>query len=240
MGRGIVLVLLAIAGAGPAFAQQPAPVRPSAGQPVPPPAVSVAECAQLPGGNAPVNKIAELGKPLSPKSLDLTYFNKRLADLTDDDFDRIADLAARCNRTQPKAAQEVTRRLRNVVRESQVVRTQTLSKVETGKVALAKATTSREKVTWLHDAWSELPMIAETVTKTDLREYAAWIARSLQAVYDVAPGYGKRPPPTVSEVLSVVPATPEQVTASSRSAPDSRGPLPARPWWSPRRSREEE
>jgi hypothetical protein len=237
-------VLLAIAGAaGPALAQQAAPVRPSAAQPVPPalpPPASAAECAQLPGGNAPVNKIAELGRPLSPKSLDLTYFNKRLADLSDEDFDRIADLASRCNRTQPQAAREVTRRLRNVIRESQVVRTQTLSKVETGKVALAKTVTSREKVEWLHDAWSELPMIAETVTKTDLREYAAWIARSLQAVYDVAPGYGQRPPPTVSEVLSVVPATPEQVTASTRTTPDSRGPLPARPWWSPRRSREDE
>jgi hypothetical protein len=220
------------------MAQQPAPVRPAPGQPVPAIApASAAECAQLPGGNAPVNKIAQLGQPLSPKSLDLTYFNKRLADLTDEDFDRIADLASRCNRTQPKAAVEVTRKLRNVIRESQTVRTDTLSKVETGKVALAKAVTPRQKVDWLHDAWSELPKIAETVTKTDLREYAAWIARSLQAVYDDAPGYGKRPPPTVSEVLSVVPTTAEQVMAASQATPDSRGPLPAR---ARGRSREEQ
>src|SRR5688572_26051779 len=117
MKLGVVLVGLAIA--GPALAQQPSPMRPQA--PPPPPPANARECAQLPGGNAPVNKIAELGQPLSPKSLDLTYFNKRLADLTDEDFERIADLATRCNRTEAKVAVAVTKRLRDVVRESQAV-----------------------------------------------------------------------------------------------------------------------
>lgn len=221
----------------PALAQQPAPVRQQA--PQPPPA-SAAECARLPGGNAPVNKIAELNQPLSPRSLDLTYFNKRLADLTDEDFDRIADLATRCNRTQARAAAEKTKRLREIVRESQSVRVETLSKVESGKAALSKVKTSREKMEWLNDAWMGLPLLADTITKTDLREYAAWIARSLQSVYDGAPGYGKRPPPTVAEVLASVPTKTEQMAAVSRDMPDAKGPLPARPWWALKRSREDE
>jgi len=220
---------------GSALAQQPAPVRP---QPPPPLSPAVGECALLPGGNAPVNKIAELAQPLSPRSLDLTYFNKRLADLTDEDFDRIADIATKCNRTVARVALEKTKRLRDVVRESQAVRTQTLNKVDETKTALAKAQTPREKVEALNNAWANLHLVQDTITKTDLREYAAWISRSMQALYDAAPGYGKRP--TVAEVLAKVPQRTEQVVAISRTQPDTGGPLPVRPWWSQQRDREDE
>ncbi|MSP48261.1 MAG: hypothetical protein EXQ95_02930 [Alphaproteobacteria bacterium] len=234
---GMFAAWLGVVVIGMAVAQQPAPVRPQA-PPIPPP--SAAECSRLPGGNAPVNKIAELLQPLSPRSLDLTYFNKRLADLTDDDFERIAELATKCNRTQARVATEKARRLRDVVRESQTVRHQALDKVDQGKSSLAKAQTSREKVEWLHNAWADLPLLSDTITKTDLREYAAWIARSLQAVYDVAPGYGKRPPPTVADVLAAVPQRIDQITPISRETPDTKGPLPARPWWALKREREDE
>src|SRR5690348_9130918 len=96
---------------GSALAQAPVPVRPQSPPPIPPPATG--ECALLPGGNAPVNRIAELAQPLSPRSLDLTYFNKRLADLTDQDFDRIAEIATKCNRTQARFAVEQAKRLRS-------------------------------------------------------------------------------------------------------------------------------
>jgi hypothetical protein len=235
---GMFAVWLGGAVIGSALAQAPVPMRPQSPPPIPPPAAG--ECALLPGGNAPVNRIAELAQPLSPRSLDLTYFNKRLADLTDADFDRIAEIATKCNRTQARVAIEQTRRLRNVIRESQSVRTQTLEKVEQAKANLTKVKASREKVEWLHHAWADLPLLAETITKTDLREYAAWIARSMQAVYDVAPGYGKRPPPTAADVLATVPQRTDQVTAITREAPDARGPLPVRPWWVAKREREDE
>ncbi|MBM3548329.1 MAG: hypothetical protein FJX54_15370 [Alphaproteobacteria bacterium] len=219
-----------------ALAQAPVPLRPQPPPPVPPP--SVGECALLPGGNAPVNKIAELAQPLSPRSLDLTYFNKRLADLTDEDFDRIVDIATKCNRTTTQAAREKTRRLRDVVRESQSVRMQTLDKVEETKTAVAKVRTPREKVEALNNAWANLHLLQDTITKTDLREYAAWISRSMQQIYDSAPGYGKRP--TVAEVLASVPPKQEQVVAISRTRPDTGGPLPVRPWWSQQRDQEDE
>ncbi len=234
---GGLAFLFAITVAGPALAQQPAPIRPQS----PPPRTAIAaECALLPGGNAPVNKIAELAQPLSPRSLDLTYFNKRLADLTEEDFERIAELATKCNRTLARAAVEKAQQLREVVRESQAVRRQALAKVDQGKASLARTQNPREKVEWLHNAWAELPLLAETITKTDLREYAGWIARSMQAVYDDAPGYGKRPPPTVAEVLATVPQRNDQVSAATRAAPDAKGPLPGRPWWAVNRSREDE
>lgn len=234
---GMFAGLLGVAVVGSALAQQPAPVRPQ-----PPPAVQpkAGECALLPGGNAPVNKIAELAQPLSPRSLDLTYFNKRLADLTDEDFDRIAEIATKCNRTQARVALEKTNQLRAVIRESQAVRTRTLDRVDSGKTALAKIPTAREKVEWLHNAWADLTLIQDTITKIDLREYAGWIARSLQAVYDNAPGYGTRPPPTLAQVLSTVPTRSDQVGPVSRETPDAKGPLPVRPWWVARREREDE
>ncbi len=234
---GMVAGLLGVAVVGSALAQQPAPVRPQSPPPIPPRA---SECALLPGGNALVNRIAELAQPLSPRSLDLTYFNKRLADLTDEDFDRIAEIATKCNRTQARVAVEKAQKLREVVRESQAVRFKTLDKVDQGKANLAKAQTSREKVEWLNNAWADLSLIQDAITKTDLREYAAWIARSMQAIYDVAPGYGARPPPTLAQVLATVPARTDQVSAVSREMPDSKGPLPVRPWWVAKREREDE
>jgi hypothetical protein len=234
--RGVT-VLLCLVLAWPASAQQSAaPTVPR----VAPAAPRPAECAQLPGGNAPVNRIAELRQPLSPKSLDLTYFNKRLAELTDDDFARIADLANRCNRTFASAATEITAKLRAVVRESQAVRQQTLGRIERGKAEIAKASSPRDKMLKLHDAWAQLPDLAEAMTRTDLRTHSAWIARSLQAVYDDAPGYGKRPPPSMAQVIAIVPNTADPVPAASAATPDRRGALPAQPWGRPVRSREDE
>jgi flagellar biosynthesis/type III secretory pathway chaperone len=235
---GVFAFLLAIAISGQAFAQQSAPLRPQ--PPAPPPAPKAGECALLPGGNAPVNRIADLAQPLSPRSLDLTYFNKRLADLTEEDFERIADIATKCNRTQARVAVEKTRQLRDVIRESQAVLRQTLNKVDQGKANLSRIKNPREKVEWLNNAWTELPLLADAITRTDLREYAGWIARSLQAVYDDAPGYGKRPPPTAAEVLGTVPQKTEQISAATRAEPDAKGPLPGRPWWTAQRSREDE
>lgn len=235
---GMWASMLGMAVVGSALAQAPAPVRAPPPPPVPP--ASAAECAQLPGGNAPVNKIAELAQPLSPRSLDLTYFNKRLADLTDEDFDKIADLATRCNRTVAKAAVEKANRLRDVVRESQAVRIRTFEKIDAGKASFARIQNPREKVEWLNRAWVDLASIQDTISKIDLREYAGWISRSLQTVYDQAPGYGQRPPPTLAQVLSTVPAKSEQVGPASRETPDVKGPLPARPWWVARREREDE
>lgn len=228
-------VLLCLALAWPAAAQQSA--APGRGAAFPP---RPAECAQLPGGNAPVNKIAELKQPLSPKSLDLTYFNKRLAELTDEDFTRIADLANRCNQTLAEAAIDKSQKLREVIRESQAVRRQTLARIERGKAEILKAVSPRDKMLKLHDAWAQLPDLAETITRTDLRAHSAWIARALQAVYDDAPGYGKRPPPSIAQVMAIVPKTADPVPAASAATPDTRGALPAQTWGRPARSREDE
>jgi hypothetical protein len=233
-GMGVLLCLVL---AWPVAAQQSAAPAPGRGTSPPPRA---AECAQLPGGNAPVNKIAELKQPLSPKSLDLTYFNKRLAELTDEDFARIADLANRCNRTFAEAAIDKSQKLREVVRESQAVRRQTLARIERGKAEIAKAASPRDKVLKLHDAWLQLPILAESMTRTDLRAHSAWIARTLQAVYDDAPGYGKRPPPSMAQVMAIVPKTADPVPAASAATPDTRGALPAQSWGRPARSREDE
>src|SRR5690348_3595075 len=67
----------------PPPASRPAAAPAAAANPSTPGAVS--ECGQLPGGRAPVDKIAGLSG-MSPRDLDLAYFGKPLADLTDADF----------------------------------------------------------------------------------------------------------------------------------------------------------
>src|SRR6185369_9480848 len=99
MHRAFALALLLLVAPAAMAQSPPAAKPPSPGGPPPRPNAQppkVGDCALLPGGRAPVAQIADLTTPLSPRSLDATYFGKRLADLSRSDFERIAELSQRC------------------------------------------------------------------------------------------------------------------------------------------------
>jgi hypothetical protein len=211
MGRSAaysIALLLTAAASGASTAQTLSPSQ-AAALSLPLPRAN-AECADLPGGNAPINKIAALTTPLSPRSLDLTYYRKRLADLTDEDFVRIHELSVKCGRTLSAAARGLTGRLREVVREAQEIRQGTLQWVDDTKVAAVSVPMGRERLIQLNQIWGDLSERANDMTRSDLRSFADWIILKTQEVYNAAPGFGPRPPietnPQAAAVLSLATA----------------------------------
>jgi hypothetical protein len=170
--------------------------------PVPPaPAASAAnrkaECALLPGGKAPVAAIANLPTPLSPRSLDLVYFGKRLADLTAADFQRIAELSKRCGPGESILAQDKVQKLSDVVRESQKAREATIA---WGKERIAEVEAmpaGRQRLMRLNDLWIELESHESDMVRADVDGFAVWIAQQQQAIYDAAPRWRPNRPAIV-------------------------------------------
>ncbi len=129
----VLALILALAWGTDARAQAPlsTPPKGPAGQPstfaTPPPPARKGECALLPGGRAPVGPIADLPTPLSPRSLDLIYFGKRLADLTPADFQRMAELSKRCPPGDNIIPAAKIEKLKEVIREAQTAREATIA-----------------------------------------------------------------------------------------------------------------
>jgi hypothetical protein len=192
MRRAFALVLFLLAasslGAAGALAQTPPPVRPPtpAGQPPKPNAqpAKVGDCALLPGGKAPVAQIADLTTPLSPRSLDAVYFGKRLADLSRADFDHIAELSQRCGPADGILNADKVAKLQEVVGEAQRARNETVTWAKAQVAEVEALPPGRERLVRLNDLWAELPSHEGGMTREDMNNFAAWIAREQQALYD--------------------------------------------------------
>ena len=182
------LLAMAIA-AGPALAQASAqkPARlPTSRSSASAPA-RTGECAQLPGGRAPVQKIAALTTALSPRDLDLVYFGKPLADLTDADFEQIAALSKRCGQGEGILPADKQEAFERIIREAQQARRVTLDKIKRQMAEITALPVARDKLTRLNGLTENLPLLEPALTRGDVQYTATWIARQMQVVYDAAP-----------------------------------------------------
>ena len=178
-----------LVGATPALAQasrpsstsaRPAPARPAA-------PAKTGECAQLPGGRAPVEKIAALATALSPRDLDHVYFGKPLAELSDDDFRLIGELSQRCGAGAGILPADKLERFEAVIREAQQVRRATLDQVKRQMTDISALPVARDKLLRLNGLQDNLTLLEPGLTRGDVQTTATWIARQMQTVYDAAP-----------------------------------------------------
>lgn len=214
MGCGALVLLLAwMAGIDPAFAQ--GAQRPAAGaaRPAPAPPARTGECAALPGGKAPVQKIAGLTTGLSPRDLDLVYFSKPLAELTDEDFAEIAALSKRCPPGSDIVPEDKQPAFQQIVRDAQKLRQTALSKVKRSMTDIATLPIARDKLNRLNELSENLDLLEPMLTRGDLKYTATWIAQQMQGVYDSTPkGEATRPAaPPPPQAISV-PAAPGATT----------------------------
>lgn len=214
VGCAVFAVLLAwMIGTDPAFAQgakPPKPAAPGAARPAAPAPARTGECAALPGGPAPVQKIAGLTTGLSPRDLDLVYFSKPLAELTDDDFAEIAALSKRCSAGPDVVPEDRQQAFQHVVREAQKLRNTALNKVKRSMTDIATLPIARDKLNRLNELSENLDLLEPVLTRGDLKYTAAWIAKQMQGVYDATPkGEATRTPPQMQAQTAVsVPAAP--------------------------------
>ena len=221
----LALPLIAVAvSPGTAQAQTP-PAQGQSGQPARPGApvpARTGECAALPGGKAPVAQIADLAQPLSPRSLDLVYFGKRLADLTHADFERIGVLSQKCGPAADLLSEEKVAKLEAVVMEAQKARGRTIAWAKQRMTEVLALPPGRDKLVKLNEIWAELPGREGTMTREDIDGLAAWIANEQQTLYDAA----SRPRPGPPAPAQEAPA-PGAPPAAGASAPAMPAPPPA-------------
>jgi hypothetical protein len=222
--RLVLSILAVLLGGGLAWAQAPlsTPPRgpglqgpPGALPPAPVPAKK-GECALLPGGKAPVAAIAELPTPLSPRSLDLIYFGKRLADLTPADFQRIGELSKRCGPGEGYLKPDKLELLREVIREAQKAREVTIGWGKQKMVEVGGIPVGRQRLVRLNDLWIELEAHEGEMIREDVDSFAAWIAREQQAIYDAAPRWRPHRP-----VIAAMPLPPPPGAATFMTSADT-------------------
>jgi hypothetical protein len=185
IGAGLAAVVLVAGGIATASAQVSRPATgPAGARPAAP--ARTGECAQLPGGRAPVLKIAGLATGLSPRDLDLVYFGKPLADLTDEDFAQIRDLSRRCGQGEGILPADKLESFETIVRDAQKIRHVTLDRIKRQMSDIATLPAARDKLVRLNGLSENLPTLEPAMTRGDLKNTAAWIAREMQSVYDVA------------------------------------------------------
>jgi hypothetical protein len=176
------------------------------------------DCQRLPGGNAPVQRIAQLTTPLAVRSLELTYYGKRLADLAETDFDQLLLAYPMCNQTTDRNADTTMQRFRAVVQVAQRTRRDTADWIERMKFEAGGLAPTREGIIRLTTMWYEMEMKSPDLMPADSEDLATFLAARMNELYARAPvrraGEDLKPtvkPPLVIEVgpaPTAVPAEP--------------------------------
>jgi hypothetical protein len=163
------------------------------------------DCKLLPGGNAPIQRIAKLATPLAVRSLELIYFNKRLADLSAADFDELASVYPMCNeKSDPNAAQTI-QGFRAVVEAAQRNRREAAEWIEAIKVEARRLPATREGVMRITNMWYEMEMKSPDLMPSDSRGLAEFLAGRMNELYAKAPvsRAGETLQPTVRPPASI-------------------------------------
>lgn len=148
-----------------------------------------------------------LATALSPRDLDLVYFGKPLAELTEEDFRLIGELSQRCGAGAGILPEDKRQRFQEVVREAQQVRRATLDKVKRQMTDIVALPIARDKLVRLNGLQDNLTLLEPVLTRGDVQTTATWIARQMQTVYDSAPKAASAAP-TVEQRPTAVAATP--------------------------------
>lgn len=146
------------------------------------PAGAPAQCARLPGGNAPVDRIARLSGQLSINSLRYTYFDKPLAELTSADFDQIEALTASCQGSAGEAIKEV-RAFRTKVEEASAARRKTLNWIEESQIEIGRMKGGAADLQRLQELWVEMLSRTEEMLPSDRAPLARAIVLKQEAIY---------------------------------------------------------
>ena len=108
------------------------------------------DCDRIPGGNAPVQRIARLQGGLSVRNLELTYFEKPLFALTDNDIDYLQNLWPQCGTFESDVAAKIAPKLKALISDAKIARQDTLDwigEVEAQIARLEKLRAERGDIT---------------------------------------------------------------------------------------------
>lgn len=143
-----VLFVSAMASSPPATAQQAPDLDPDD--------VRNSDCEKLPGGNAPIQRIARLEGGMSVRNLEMTYFGKPLHALTDNDFAYLRQLWPQCSTFEDEVADRVATRLKALVSDAKLARQDALDWISEVEAQIARLEPGGESIRKIHDLWQEM------------------------------------------------------------------------------------
>lgn len=164
---------LALAVLPPASAQQPA------AQPDPDD-VDNADCEKLPGGNAPVQRMARLQGGMSVRNLEMTYYGKPLYALTAGEIAYLRELWPQCGTFEVEVADRIASKLGTLISDAKGARQDSLDWIAQVEKDIAKLQPGDESIRKIHDLWQDMLNREFEMLQGDLQ----YLAKKLSAKRD--------------------------------------------------------
>lgn len=180
---GLLACLLVLLGSGPLAAQGSGGAKPAtaavAGKPGPKPE----GCRSLPGGNAPINRLARIEGGISVRNLELTYFGKPLFKFEEDDYHKLESLWPACGTFNAEAAPKVAHRLKSLIDDAKGVRQDSLDWIKQTEAAAKALKPSQESIEKIHDFWQQMLNREFQMTTTDMAYVSGVLSKRRDELY---------------------------------------------------------
>lgn len=172
--------------------QAPAPAGAANGQRPPPspmpakpqkPVPKQADCSKLPGGNAPISKMARLEGGISVRNLDLTYFGKPLFELTNDDFDFLTELWPLCKTYDAETAPKVAEKLKSLVTDAKAARQKSLDWIKKTEAEAKLLKPGQVGIEKIHDMWQQMLNKEFEMLESDMTYIAEVLSKRREELY---------------------------------------------------------
>lgn len=114
------------------------------------------DCKKLPGGNAPVQRMARLSGGMSVRNLELTYFGKPLYALSEADIAYLRTLWPECGTFEAPVAEEIAGKLATLISDAKGARQDSLDWIKSVESDIAKLKPSDTSIRKIHDLWQDM------------------------------------------------------------------------------------
>lgn len=180
----LALCLLVMLGSGPLAAQGSGAggaggAKPAAGKPTAKPE----GCKALPGGNAPISRLARIEGGISVRNLELTYFGKPLFKFEEDDYRELESLWPACGTFDAEAAPKVALRLKALIDDAKGVRQETLDWIKTIEGQAKALKPGQDSIEKIHDFWQQMLNREFQMTATDMAYISGVLSKRRDELY---------------------------------------------------------
>ena len=141
------------------------------------------DCKKLPGGNAPINRLARLEGGMSVRNLDLTYNGKPLFEYTDEDFDYVHSLWRICETYDSATADKVTDRLKTLVEDARAVRRDTIDWIKQTEKEAKALKPGQAGIEKIHDMWQQMLNREFDMLESDMKYIAGVLTKRRDELY---------------------------------------------------------
>lgn len=143
-------------------------------------------CSKIPGGNAPIFALARLQGGMAVESLNFTYFNKKLYQLTQQDFDYLKMIAPDCGDETKEQIHYLLDRLSVLVLEAKQTRQKSIDWIKETVEKLEKMPATKASIEEVHTLEAELRNRRFEMTRADGKYLALKLNDTLSRLYQDA------------------------------------------------------